>query len=1714
MNNEIYIPNIQQDITQHNILNNANKQNEKHVPLSYFDFIWKIPLIEKDKQDTFVCGYLRESFNHTLDTSILKIILNILINYINDEPILNEITSTNVNSSKFYSPIFCVNYMHDHWCAPFKFVITRDPSQNKIAIELISHPLSSGDAIKFSCTLFIVETNQTIKHEADVSKSNDNTYLILPTLAFKIPFKTLTFAIKLDILTSYISSRDKQCIVEPKLQFNHHTFITNKTDIVNKHYTSHIFKMHSLKWRVLISCDNDFGFQITLKCGEVKRMTQNIYFHYKLVLEESDSKIDGFGQYTCEPGNHNANRGLLGKFYSYNLGEMKILKEKQHCLRNSDSFTFSLQITIIDIFERNAVVTYKYCDHTPKIYRPSQSNFRWTIGKLQQQTIYLLYNGYLRQLHIYIPTSLINLFVLFYDNHQNVTDTIKYAKFGQTYKSRIFMIGGIKLLMTFMHKPNKQRCGFIRQKHRNSNGTFSVHLVSAPPTVQSIQVDHKLSVRICYENANGDNVYKSLELKQPPKKTNSYGQQQTASDIEIQKYRTEELNNNNLSFAYNTMYSPHKLISIDCDLEFNILDVYSSQYRYQIISDCKTLQNTSLSTCTGEYVWNVLNSEWTYLKNNNFVRSKVFVLHGFKWFMKFYPKGLTNNQTRLRMTHGLMLHLVKPSINISTASFVCTIYIGDEINFGYTEFMRFKHGSEYTYTHPYHCTFALNSTDLSTDATTSFRIVIELVDIFDKDCKSITKNYTHTSKQMTKEMNLPTYDYEWKLPSASGQKATDLINGYIRKLTTFISASLHSNSQVSKLCLQYFKHSDILKHTYFQRSRGMCCGRSTPPGPSKYLYSNIFIMGAFKWRMQIKINCYGKSYFYIESVATQKPISQLTIIYKVKVHYTLDTEIQPQINSQARSTRYKRNLSIKKKSIASFASAPQFSEKIFTDCETISYAYSEDEHLYYHQRSNNDGSIKFEFLKEQQMIQVTELRVQLEMNVVEALDKNGNEINFTFIPKPLSVHSFIDYVTWEISNDNLMQRIRHSQISKIMSPIFTMHSVKFYLEFYFTSDRSSYSNIKIRFASFPFQTIAMSFCLTELNHTQYIMISDDGFVKHSHPNFSYRKEISMYSKMKTLDKFVFNIQMELLDAFDKNGDNVIHKFLSKSKANNTIYNEDEFADYALKYMWNISEPIVHNKDFNSQIYVIDGIKWMLTLNVVGNRKLRNESINVSLHLMDFPASIQNIFVKWRIVLGEHNQGRCCITQFDANNCESQILSFRIQSLLSSLMITLQLSVIDMYDDKANKFRIECKENKELSLCPQSMSKVFQWIIDENNNLNEIKTAKIGTRFCSDYFKLSGFEFCLELYPNGELFKEPGKQLVKFCIKTIPFQISNVMIHYKLTLKETNIVKHGYIKFSEKQKCSNAFHLFIQQAPGGGYERINRDVSSFQKLSFELTIKLIYICENDGSKLIKISGTTNDIVKYQKNALQVHGQQNEYEFTVIKQHIRNNIFHSNIFKMHCLKWCVIIVFNPLKVVLKCIFDANETSVYFYYRLIGNINEMYLETNGYGTMTLMPKTHSNKSPSPDQKMCSWTCSKPTFPSTKIPLNRDKSTFKLSLTIIDILSKKKRSINNKIITNEHINHKPVIFDSSSFIWRIGTIPQTSLSLLYTGYLRQICKYYVLVRNDLINLLKLFYCLDDFDVNTLNNKNHKFQSPLFTVNGFKFFMQFNSDYKCFSLR
>eukprot|EP01083_Nonionella_stella_P110755 324324_1 len=448
------------------------------------------------------------------------------------------------------------------------------------------------------------------------------------------------------------------------------------------------FQMHSFRWYLQLVVDKHHKLSLHLWLTSLSPNIDNVVIKYRFSCTEMDKeqdwKIDKFhGSYLS---------------HSWSIGNVHDMKNTIAVL---EQLTFTAQIALIDIYDHKTrlSVTDQYINvemKEPEVTTNTDS-YCWEIASVSKHDTLCLCTGYIRKHLTQFMEDKIVILCGEYLHYDTLT-AIKEAKLDDCFTSDVFILHGLK--WAFELYP------IGKDDDLTNHMDVSLSLVSSTPNIPDI-------FALCELTINEINFACSTIENWKGSHSQSLIEEELIPDEPFQ----------NISK------------SLTIAIKMTILDTFDKDgFKAHNISIPKPVM---WRKATDVYSWNINDTDTMKRihkqREGEMFCSSLFNMHGFKWYLEFYPNG--HMDYRLSYVKCI-LRLVGFPPRVSKVFVYCRSFLKETD----TKF------SSFNCLHSSGCTVRWPRDTLETEAiatldTLSFCVEITLIDVYHNDGHVVTEKY-------------------------------------------------------------------------------------------------------------------------------------------------------------------------------------------------------------------------------------------------------------------------------------------------------------------------------------------------------------------------------------------------------------------------------------------------------------------------------------------------------------------------------------------------------------------------------------------------------------------------------------------------------------------------------------------------------------------------------------------------------------------------------------------------------------------------------------------------------------------------------------------------------------------------------------------------------------------------------------------------------------
>ena len=305
----------------------------------------------------------------------------------------------------------------------------------------------------------------------------------------------------------------------------------------------------------------------------------------------------------------------------------------------------------------------------------------------------------------------------------------------------------------------------------------------------------------------------------------------------------------------------------------------------------------------------------------------------------------------------------------------------------------------------------------------------------------------------------------------------------------------------------------------------------------------------------------------------------------------------------------------------------------------------------------------------------------------------------------------------------------------------------------------------------------------------------------------------------------FNLSMQLLGIFDKNGEKIN---LSDLNLNPQNY----ISSSINRYQWNVTQSMLGQikeqganaltKSFFSPLFQLYSCIFVLEMYPQTNKddddqddEKKDESEGnivcmIDMHLVKAPGNIKTITTNESFSLKETGSKYEWINEYtslmSSSWSEDVVLWHDIVNKLQSLTWICDMQLLNVYDNNGQNITqniIDNDQDEKMNVDALSLPKAqcFQWKVPKKLYKEDVKKGNV---YKSDIFDMFGFTWYLWLVPKREGWSEEISVFI--CRADYPLNVSSISAHCKVVILETKTAWSYTQKFNEKKSYFGAWDI--------------------------------------------------------------------------------------------------------------------------------------------------------------------------------------------------------------------------------------------------------------------------------------------------------------------
>eukprot|EP01084_Bolivina_argentea_P169377 293634_1 len=473
---------------------------------------------------------------------------------------------------------------------------------------------------------------------------------------------------------------------------------------------------------------------------------------------------------------------------------------------------------------------------------------------------------------------------------------------------------------------------------------------------------------------------------------------------------------------------------------------------------------------------------------------------------------------------------------------------------------------------------------------------------------------------------------------------------------------------------------------------------------------------------------------------------------------------------------------------------------------------------------------------------------------INSTEQKTNISPIITIPKTLTLP--IASFTWEINDICLLHNIKNATKDELFqSPFYAIGPFKFCLRFYPKGDSETTDGISDLFLKLMSMPPGVTKMLVQyklfLKETNSLFRNHNSVFSDQHLSEGWDDGTLTSNKLfdNNIESLTFFIDVSLFEMYDHNQNMIdIDEKQNECHDFNLSIATELILPTAI-YEWKVNDintvKLIINANnvttFASPVFIMHGLKWYVSFSPNGSRASRKGSLNLFLTIASFSRANVRYIVKFDMYFVECDKTHTVYSLFKLtwNGTGATDWPLKTKDIIHMNRFTfiLKITLVDVYDDNeiiTDKFIGNGNDN--ISCVPKLIGLPFDTFVYkiEMEQLSVMKQlGENGMEYTSDWFRMFGMDFFLQLYPFGKDKNDNG--FTNLCIRMVEIPSDNVVVslRYSVYMVESNVRFSRSAIFTEKRLVES-----------WGSERYStKTFVSLETFTIELMMELVDVYDN-------------------------------------------------------------------------------------------------------------------------------------------------------------------------------------------------------------------------------------------------------------------------------
>eukprot|EP01083_Nonionella_stella_P232283 819613_1 len=381
----------------------------------------------------------------------------------------------------------------------------------------------------------------------------------------------------------------------------------------------------------------------------------------------------------------------------------------------------------------------------------------------------------------------------------------------------------------------------------------------------------------------------------------------------------------------------------------------------------------------------------------------------------------------------------------------------------------------------------------------------------------------------------------------------------------------------------------------------------------------------------------------------------------------------------------------------------------------------------------------------------------------------------------------IDLCQWFVDDAPVLDEIKKGRADAFQSNVFCIDGLKYRMRLY------SKKNGRL---NWYFSLVSMSPKLSRVSVFFRISLDEEHIVSTQTAHFDrlggwkgWKHIFILNKEIQSLQSFTFDLQTVVINVWDSDKTMVTDYSKYLSTATDSSY------DVVDDYQWQITDTqtldaiknAANSIGFFGPFFEINGFKYILEFYPNGESLDDTDDSTLYLTVASLPPHVSCIVIEYTLSCEETGARFSRISKLDAKHSSkgwtSGTLKNKEVQQLNSLTFKCVISLVDVYDINGiptTKEWIDTHRHKPC-ICKTPAVGEYDWNISKSM-MHQMKSAANCKGYQSEIFMMNGWQWMLEMFPNGNCIDCAGNVNVFLHLVSIPKELNTVYFQSEILVE--------------------------------------------------------------------------------------------------------------------------------------------------------------------------------------------------------------------------------------------------------------------------------------------------------------------------------------------